>query len=127
VVRRTSSIPKNNAGSTCGGGGGGSGSSSTNPLLGMGMGNVPGMPNAGSAGSPGGSTGFTFTQDSHMRIILGTRSPEPRPRRNGIVTNPSLKAAHAKAAHILRNGLGGRPRVPPQRPNGLPLKKETPL
>ncbi|ROT79368.1 hypothetical protein C7M84_001911 [Penaeus vannamei] len=54
------------------------------------------------------SSGFTFTQDQHMRIILGTRSPEPRPRRNGIVTNPSLKAAHAKAAHLLRNGLSGR-------------------
>ena len=93
-------------------------------IPGMGV-NVPGgIP--GGAGSPG-SSGFTFTQDQHMRIILGTRSPEPRPRRNGIVTNPSLKAAHAKAAHLLRNGLSGRPRQPPARPNGLPLKKETPL
>ncbi|KAK3885913.1 hypothetical protein Pcinc_009905 [Petrolisthes cinctipes] len=85
-----------------------------------------GVGGVGGAGSPG-SSGFTFTQDQHMRIILGTRSPEPRPRRNGIVTNPSLKAAHAKAAHLLRNGLSGRPRAPPARPNGLPLKKETPL
>lgn len=85
-----------------------------------------GVGGVGGAGSPG-SSGFTFTQDQHMRIILGTRSPEPRPRRNGIVTNPSLKAAHAKAAHLLRNGLSGRPRAAPARPNGLPLKKETPL
>lgn len=108
-----------------GGGGGGGGSSSV-----PGLGNIPsmgvGVPGVTGAGSPG-SSGFTFTQDQHMRIILGTRSPEPRPRRNGIVTNPSLKAAHAKAAHLLRNGLSGRPRPPPARPNGLPLKKETPL
>ncbi|KAB7501214.1 Ankyrin repeat domain-containing protein 50 [Armadillidium nasatum] len=71
-----------------------------------------------SVGAEGGSTsGFTFTQDSHMRIILGSRSPEARPKRNGIVTNPSLKAAQAKAAHILRNGLPARPRQYPLRPN----------
>ena len=71
--------------------------------------------------------GFTFTQDTHMRIILGARSsPESRSRskRNGIVTNPSLKAAQAKAANIFRNGLHGRPRTP-DRTTGR--KKETPL
>ncbi|ROT79366.1 putative ankyrin repeat domain-containing protein 50 isoform X2 [Penaeus vannamei] len=115
-------IGRRGGGVLSGGGGGGG--------VVPGLGGIPGMgvsvPGVGGAGSPG-SSGFTFTQDQHMRIILGTRSPEPRPRRNGIVTNPSLKAAHAKAAHLLRNGLSGRPRQPPARPNGLPLKKETPL
>ena len=93
---------------------------------GFGPGAPGGNTNVGvGAGSP--SSGFTFTQDQHMRIILGTGSPESRSKRNGMVANPSLKAAHAKAAHLLRNGLHGRPRTSPARPNGLPLKKETPL
>ena len=105
-------------------------SGGSNSIGGVGVGVVTGSGGgSGMAGSPS-SSGFTFTQDQHMRIILGTRSPEARPKRSNIVTNPSsLKAAHAKAANILRNGLqvAGRPRQAPQRPNGLPLKKETPL
>ncbi|KAA0184175.1 hypothetical protein HAZT_HAZT009876 [Hyalella azteca] len=94
-----------------------------------------GRSSAGSSSGGGGysPSGYSFSSDQHMRIILGTpRSPEPtRPKRNGIVTNTSLKAAQSKAAHLLRNGLqAGRSRVSsnaPTRPSGLPLKKETPL
>lgn len=83
-----------------------------------------------SSGADSGSSlasGFTFTQDSHMRIILGTGSPESRPKKNGVTGNPSLKAAQAKAAYILRNGLTGKSKQDSLRPSLLNIKKETPL
>jgi hypothetical protein len=74
------------------------------------------------------------------------RSPEMRRKRNGIVTNPKITKSVAMNGHFnkisnlsieeqIMNGHGpiSNGHVPspnytgPPRPNGLPLKKETPL
>ncbi|XP_065344739.1 ankyrin repeat domain-containing protein 50-like [Cloeon dipterum] len=83
---------------------------------------------------------LSFTQDSHMRIILGSR-PTPldnsaKSKRNGIATNPNLKtSANSVAGGIkvgLKNGFeAARKQVTAKcqatRSNGFPWKKETPL
>ena len=72
------------------------------------------------------------------------KSPESRRKRNGIVTNPNyskgvnINGYFNKLANLpdnidnypVTNGNGGGSSMPhkrAQRPNGLPIKKETPL
>lgn len=89
-------------------------------------------------------------QKSNMEqssIIMGQsalemRSPEMRRKRNGIVTNPNITKNSAMNGHFNKiSNLNGEEKVMnghgpissgvgytgPPRPNGLPLKKETPL
>lgn len=79
---------------------------------------------------------LSFTQDSHMRIILGNRPVDnAKSKRNGIVTNPNVKTSNSVAGGIkvgLKNGFeAARKQVTAKcqatRSNGFPWKKETPL
>ncbi|XP_076117972.1 uncharacterized protein LOC143085486 isoform X2 [Mytilus galloprovincialis] len=91
------------------------------------------------------------TNTEQSNVIMGQsalemRSPEMRRKRNGIVTNPKITKSGAMNGHFNKiSNLTGEERIMnghgpmsisvgpgsnysgPPRPNGLPLKKETPL
>ncbi|XP_033742734.1 ankyrin repeat domain-containing protein 50-like [Pecten maximus] len=87
---------------------------------------------------------MTCDQPIMGQSALEMRSPDTKPKRNGIVTNPKIKGVNGQFKKVLErndkiiNGTNGslinnEHNVPsnnykgPPRPNGLPLKKETPL